>query len=97
MLDEATASDKKSRSAVPANATSRTSRSRMTLKEQLDMSNPLYLEALKSRQRTAEAGGLPDYVNDNIVSIKTRFPHGFSQYDYSQAIITNRASCCPTN
>ena len=58
-------SGNKARSAIPANATARMSRSRMQLKDPLDMSNPQYLEALKSRQKTAE--GI-DYLNDNIVS-----------------------------
>lgn len=37
----------------------------MQLKDPLDMSNVRYLEALKSRQKTAE--GI-DYLTDNIVS-----------------------------
>lgn len=57
----------KSRSAIPANATSRMSRSRMHLKDPLDMDNTQYLEALKSRQKTAE--GI-NYQADNIVSTK---------------------------
>lgn len=56
---------KKAKSAIPINATSRMSRSRMQLKEPLDMSNERYLMELKSRQLTAE--GI-DYLADNIVS-----------------------------
>lgn len=63
-------SDKKSRSAIPANATSRMTRSRMQLKDPLDMSNLQYLEALKSRQKTAEG---MDYLADNIVSTKLKY------------------------
>lgn len=63
--EEAMHSQQKSKSALPLDATARSSRSRMKLKDPLDMANPRYLEVLKSRQLTA---GDMDYLNDNIVS-----------------------------
>lgn len=65
VADEIMANEKKAKSAVPVNATSRPTRSRVQLKDPLDMSNARYLEVLKSRQMTA---GTIDYINDNIVS-----------------------------
>lgn len=71
-MDEVRAGGSKSKSAVPINATARVSKSRMHLKDPLDMSNIRYLEALKSRQQTAPG---MDYLNDNIVSASVKALH----------------------
>ncbi|XP_067938136.1 uncharacterized protein FLJ43738-like [Watersipora subatra] len=55
-----------SKSAIPVIATARPTRSRVQLKEPLDMSNNRYLEALKSRQMTAEG---MDCLTDNIRTV----------------------------